>query len=174
MSVLYNLRCLARGFHPSTLSSAHAYDNEVAGRTLTKHWPELLRRVSLYDFEHSRRLAFWTNQWEVSAAIIVELYRHRWQVELFFRWLKHGLRIRIFNRTTANAVRLQLWASLCTYLAMAITRKQLGITTNLTTFVPVLSLHAISKIPIKEMFTGLNTGQPPPSRLDQLTFNDLS
>jgi IS4 transposase len=102
-----------------------------------------LRRVSLYDFEHSRRLAFWTNQWALNAAIIAELYRHRWQIELFFRWLKHGLRIRIFYGTTANAVRLQLWASLCTYLAMAITRKQLGITTNLTTFVQVLSMMVL-------------------------------
>lgn len=143
------------------------------GTEAPKHWPGLLRRVSLYDFEHSRRLAFWTNQWAGNAAIIAELYHHRWQIELFFRWLKHGLRIRIFYGTTANAVRLQLWASLCTYLAMAITRKQLGITTNLTTFVQVLSLHAISKIPIAELFADLNTSRPLPSQSDQLMFNDL-
>lgn len=130
------------------------------GTDAPKHWPGLLRRVSLYDFEHSRRLAFWTNQWNVGAGIITELYRHRWQIELFFRWLKHGLRIRSFYGTTANAVRLQLWASICTYLAMAITRKQLGITTNLTTFVQVLSLHAISKTPIEELFANLTTSRP--------------
>jgi hypothetical protein len=85
------------------------------------------------------------------------LYRNRWQIELFFRWLKHELRIRTFYGTTSNAVHLQLWASICTYLAMAITRKQLGITTNLTTFVQVLSLHAISKTPIVELFAHTHT-----------------
>lgn len=143
------------------------------GTNAPKHWPGLLRRVSIYDFEHSRRLAFWSNHWDVKAAVIAELYRNRWQVELFFRWLKHGLRIRIFYGTTANAVRLQLWASICTYLAIAITRKQLGITTNLTTFVQVLSLHAISKIPINELFVDFNTSQPTTELGDQLIFNDL-
>lgn len=143
------------------------------GTNAPKNWPGLLRRVSIYDFEHSRRLAFWSNHWGVTAAVIAELYRHRWQIELFFRWLKHGLRIRIFYGTTANAVRLQLWASICTYLAIAITRKQLGITTNLTTFVQVLSLHAISKIPINELFMDFNTSQPTTELGDQLMFNDL-
>lgn len=143
------------------------------GTDAPKHWPGLLRRVSLYDFEHSRRLAFWTNQWQVSALIIAELYRHRWQIELFFRWLKHGLRIRTFYGTTANAVRLQLWASLCTYFAMAITRKQLGITTNLTTFVQVLSLHAISKNPVAELFADSNTSALSSSSTQQLLFKDL-
>ena len=119
------------------------------GTTAPRHWPGLLRRVSLFDAEQSRRLAFWTNHWQLAAALIAELYRHRWQIELFFRWLKHGLRIRIFYGTSPNAVRQQLWAAICTYLAMAITRKQLAITTNLTTFVQVLSLHAISKVPIE-------------------------
>ena len=143
------------------------------GTDAPKHWPGLLRRVSLHDFEHSRRLAFRTNQWQVSALIIAELYRHRWQIELFFCWLKHGLRIRTFYGTTANAVRLQLWASLCTYFAMAITRKQLGITTNLTTFVQVLSLHAISKNPVAELFADSNTSALSSSSTQQLLFKDL-
>ena len=122
------------------------------GTHAPKYWPGLLRRVSIYDVEHSRRLAFWTNHWSLSAATIAALYRNRWQIELFFRWLKHGLRIRTFYGTCANSVRLQLWASICTYLAMAITRKQLAITANMTTFVQVLSLHAISKTPVAELF----------------------
>ena len=143
------------------------------GTDAPKPWPGLLRRVSLYDFEHSRRLAFWTNQWQVSAAVVAELYRHRWQIERFFRWLKHGLRIRTFYGTTANAVRLQLWASLCTYFAMAITRKQLGLTTNLTTFVQVLSLYAISKTPVAELFADSNTSVRSSSSTQQLLFKDL-
>jgi hypothetical protein len=127
------------------------------GSDAPKHWPGLLRRVSIYDVDHSRRLAFWTNQWSLSAGTIAALYRNRWQIELFFRWLKHVLRIRTFYGTTSNAVHLQLWASICTYLAIAITRKQLGIATNLTTFVQVLSLHAISKTPIVELFANTHT-----------------
>jgi hypothetical protein len=170
-----NVRYYVAASRPVDRSTALRSDQSIRlnGTDAPKHWPGLLRRVSLYDFEHSRRLAFWTNQWEVSAATIAALYRHRWQIELFFRWLKHGLRIRIFYGTTANAVRLQLWASLCTYLAMAITRKQLGITINLTTFVQVLSLHAISKTPIAELFADSTTTQAPSSLPNQLVFDDL-
>jgi transposase len=143
------------------------------GSDAPRHWPDLLRRVSLFDAEQSRRLAFWTNHWLLSAALIAELYRHRWQIELFFRWLKHGLRIHTFYGTSPNAVRHQLMAAICTYLAMAITRKQLGITTNLTTFVQVLSLHAISKVPIESLFTDVTTSETTMSAGDQLLINDL-
>lgn len=138
-----------------------------------RHWPDLLRRVSIFDTEHSRRLAFWTNQWTLPAATIAELYRHRWQIELFFRWVKHGLRIRTFYGTTPNAIRVQLWSAICTYLAIAITRKQLGITTNLTTFVQVLSVHALSKVPIAELFAKVYTSEEPFYKFNQLTFSNL-
>lgn len=143
------------------------------GWRVPKHWPGLMRRVSIYDHEHTRRLAFWSNLWHVSAAIIAELYRSRWQIELFFRWLKHSLRIRTFYGTSANAVRLQLWASVCVYLALAITRKQLSVTTNLTTFIQVLSLHALSKVPVSELFENLNTRTTSTQHCDQLLFNNL-
>lgn len=138
-----------------------------------RHWPDLLRRVSIFDAEHSRRMAFWTNQWTLPPAIIAELYRQRWQIELFFRWIKHGLRIRTFYGTSPNAVRVQLWSAICTYLAIAITRKQLGITTNLTTFVQVLSVHALSKLPIHELFTKADTSQHHSCTDNQLTLNGL-
>lgn len=138
-----------------------------------RHWPDLMRRVSIFDQEHSLRLAVWTNQWELPAAIIAELYRQRWQIELFFRWIKQSLRIRTFYGTSANAVRVQLWAAICTYLAIAITRKQLRIQTNMTTFVQVLSLHALSKLPIAELFTKVDTSEPQLDTANQLTFSDL-
>lgn len=144
------------------------------GSDVPKHWPGDLRRVSIYDSEHQRRLAFWTNLWEAPAAVIAETYRQRWQIELFFRWLKHGLCIQTFYGTTETSVRLQLWASVSVYLAMAITRKQLGIDTNLTTFVQVLSLHALSKVPIHELFENHDTRTPGSDDRDQLIFNDLN
>jgi hypothetical protein len=143
------------------------------GSYVPQHWPGLLRRVSIFDAEHSRRLAFWTNQWGLSASLIAELYRQRWQIELFFRWVKQSLRLRAFYGTSANAVRVQLWAAICTYLAIAITRKQLGITTNLTTVVQVLSLHALSKVPMQELFANVDTSRAQLNAVNQLTFNDL-
>ena len=138
-----------------------------------RHWPDLMRRVSIHDLEQSMRLAFWTNQWTLSAATISELYRQRWQIELFFRWVKQSLRIRTFYGTSPNAVRVQLWSAICVYLAIAITRKELGLTTNLTTFVQVLSVHALSKVPIAELFTKLDTSRTHFDTPEQLTFNDL-
>ncbi len=143
------------------------------GTDVPDHWPGDLRRVTIYDVEHARRLAFWTNLWDVPAAVVAEAYRQRWQIELFFRWLKHGLRIQTFYGTSDNAVRLQLWASICVYLAMATTRKQLGITTNLTTFVQVLSLHALSKTPVAELFVGNDTSKAEGGSDNQLSFSDF-
>jgi hypothetical protein len=143
------------------------------GTDAPEHWPGDLRRVTLYDADNSRRLIFWSNLWSAPATIIAEAYRQRWQIELFFRWLKHGLRIQTFYGTSDNAVRLQLWASICVYLAMATARKQLGITTNLTTFVQVLSLHALSKTPIPELFADIDTSPMPLDENKQLIFHDF-
>ena len=143
------------------------------GTDAPEHWPGDLRRVTLYDVENARRLIFWTNLWRVPAAVVAEAYRQRWQIELFFRWLKHGLRIQTFYGTSDNAVRLQLWASICVYLAMATARRQLGIAINLTTFVQVLSLHALSKTPIAELFARIDTSGGPSPSPNQLTFSDF-
>lgn len=143
------------------------------GTDAPEHWPGDLRRVTLYDADNSRRLIFWSNLWSAPATVVAEAYRQRWQIELFFRWLKHGLRIQTFYGTSDNAVRLQLWASICVYLAMATARKQLGITTNLTTFVQVLSLHALSKAPIPELFKEIDTSEAGLSEANQLMFNDF-
>lgn len=143
------------------------------GWDVPRHWPDLMRRVSIYDLEQSLRLAFWTNQWTLPAAVIAELYRQRWQIELFFRWVKQSLRIRNFYGTTPNAVRVQLWSAICIYLAIAITRKELKLTTNLTTLVQVLSLHALSKVPIQELFAKLDTSAVHVDMPDQLTLKDL-
>ncbi len=143
------------------------------GTDVPNHWPGDLRRVTIYDAEHARRLAFWTNLWDAPAVVVAEAYRQRWQIELFFRWLKHGLRIQTFYGTSENAVRLQLWASICVYLAMATARKQLGITTNLTTFVQVLSLHALSKTPVAELFAESDTSKAELDIHNQLSFSDF-
>ncbi len=118
-------------------------------------------------------LAFWANQWTLPAATISDLYRQRWQIELFFRWVKQSLRIRIFSGTSPNTVRVQLWSAICVYLAIAITRKELRAITNLATFVQVLSVHALSNVPIAELSTKLDTSDHHVDTPEQLTFTDL-
>jgi hypothetical protein len=126
-------------------------------------WPMPMRRVGIYDPEHRRRMAFWTNQWSLSALMIAELYRQRWQIELFFRWIKQNLRIRSFFGTTPNAVRVQLWSAIATYLAVAIARKELGIECSLTTVLQILSVNAFQKLALSELFTEVDTS---PSSFD--------
>jgi hypothetical protein len=145
----------------------------ISGAEAKKRWREPLRRVSLFDAEHSQRIAVWTNQWTLSAAVIAELYRLRWQIELFFRWIKHSLRLSTFYGTTANAIRVQLWSAICTYLAITITRKELGLTTNPTTFVQLLSVHVFSRVPIAQLVANFDTSMRPIDIGEQLLFNDL-
>lgn len=136
-----------------------------------RSWPERMRRVGIFDAEHSRRMAFWTNQWTLPAATISELYRQRWQIEIFFRWVKQNLRIRSFYGTTSNAVRVQLWTAICTYLAVAITRKQLGLTPSLTAVLQILSVNAFQKVPIIELFAETDTSELNFNTPNQLTLN---
>jgi hypothetical protein len=136
-------------------------------------FPERLRRVSIFDTEHSRRLAFWTNQWTLPASTIADLYRKRWQIELFFRWIKQNLRIRAFYGTTPNAVRVQLWTAISAYLCVAIARKRLNLSANLTTVLQIISVHALQKVPIAELFAKSDTSQQSLDTPGQLTFNDL-
>ena len=142
--------------------------NGVASRHT---WPDPMRRVAIYDLEHHRRLVFWTNQWTLPAATIAALYRQRWQIELFFRWIKQNLRIRIFYGTTPNAVRVQLWSAIATYLAVAIARKELRISQSLTTVLQIISVNAFQKTPLAELFanTELKTTAPDPN--NQLTLS---
>jgi hypothetical protein len=141
------------------------------GSDSRRSWPDRMRRVGIFDAEHSRRMAFWTNQWTLPAATISELYRQRWQIEIFFRWVKQNLRIRSFYGTTPNAVRVQLWTAICTYLAVAITRKQLGLTPSLTVVLQILSVNAFQKVPIGELFADLDTSEPNINTPNQLTLN---
>jgi hypothetical protein len=145
----------------------------ISGAEAKKLWRRPLRRVSVYDHAHSRRLAFWTNQFTLSAVVIAELYRLRWQVELFFRWVKQSLRLHTFYGTSSNAVRVQIWSAIATYLAITITRKELGLTINPTTFIQLLSLHALSKVNLPELLKNIDTSSDPFDIRDQMTFNEL-
>jgi Transposase DDE domain/Domain of unknown function (DUF4372) len=116
-----------------------------------KGYPERLRRVSFVDKERNKRLVFLTNNFEIPAETVAAVYKQRWQVELFFKWIKQHLRIKSFIGTSINAVKSQIWVALCIYLLVAITKKKLDIPCSLYTFLQILEVNLFEKKPISSL-----------------------
>lgn len=114
-------------------------------------YPQALRRIKYYDKQTGRTFNFLTNSFVVPAQTIADLYRYRWQVELFFKWIKQHLRIKSFFGTTKNAVKTQLWIAISVYVLIAIIKKRLDLTTDLYTILQVLSLTLFEKIPLDQL-----------------------
>jgi len=118
-----------------------------------KHYPEKLRRVRYYDLEKNKRIVFLTNNFELPPFTIAELYQQRWQVELFFKWIKQHLRIKSFFGTTENAVKTQIWIAISIYVLVAIIKKRLRIDESLYTILQILSLTLFEKTPILQVIS---------------------
>ena len=116
-----------------------------------KKFPRPLRRITVYDPEHKMFLVLLTNNFQLPAPVIAELYRRRWQVELFFKWIKQHLRIRSFYGRSENAVRCQIWSAICTYLMVAILKKELGIQKTLYEILQIISVNAFEQTPLGEL-----------------------
>ena len=125
----------------------------LTGPETRKRYPQPLRRVSCRDIQSGRRLVFLTNHFAVPADTVAELYRHRWQVELFFKWIKQHLRIKSFFGTSENAVKTQLWNAVAVYVLVAIVRKRLNLSTEPYTILQILSLTLFEKIPLIQLLT---------------------
>ena len=126
-----------------------------------KGYPDRLRRISFIDKERNKRLVFLTNNLEIPAETVAAVYKQRWQVELFFKWIKQHLRIKSFIGTSINAVKGQIWVALCIYLLVAITKKKLGVQCSLYTFLQILEVNLFEKKPILPLVTEalkLNSG----------------
>jgi len=115
------------------------------------HYPDRLRRVSYKDRESGKALVFLTNNFDLPALTIAKLYKCRWQVELFFKWIKQNLRIKHFFGTTDNAVKTQVWIAVCVYVLVAIVRKQLGLEISLSQLLQILSVNVFEQIPLAEL-----------------------
>jgi hypothetical protein len=113
-----------------------------------KGYPERLRRVSYFDKERKKRLVFLTNNFGITAKTVADIYKQRWQVELFFKWIKQHLRIKSFYGTSQNAVKSQIWVGLCIYLLVAITKKRLGIECSLYTLLQIIEVNLFEKKPV--------------------------
>ncbi len=116
-----------------------------------KEYPQHLRRIKFYDAEHDRHLVFLTNNFDLPALTIAQLYRCRWQVELFFKWIKQHLRIKRFFGTTENAVKAQIWIAIAVYVLVAIVKKRLNSEASLYTILQILSLTLFEKTPLDQL-----------------------
>ena len=113
-----------------------------------KDYPERLRRIKYYDAEKKRYLIFLTNNMSLPAIIIAHLYKSRWKVELFFKWIKQHLRIKAFYGTSKNAVMTQVWIAIATYVLVAIIKKRLGLPQSLYTILQILSISLFERKPL--------------------------
>ena len=145
----------------------------LRGNKTSLLYPEPLRRVTFYDAENDRRLAFITNNFNLPALTIAKLYKARWQVELFFKWIKQNLRIKTFFGHSPNAVKTQVWIAISTYVLVAIVKHELKIDRSLSEILQILSLSLFEKT---ELFTALSpekTTNPETPIRNQLTLFDL-
>jgi hypothetical protein len=120
----------------------------VTGFYAKQNYPNRLRRIRYYDKESKKQFTFLTNYFELPALTIVELYRSRWQVELFFKWIKQHLCIKSFYGTSANAVKTQIWIAISAYVLVSIVKKQLKLEESLFMILQVLSINIFEKTPI--------------------------
>jgi hypothetical protein len=131
-------------------------DHTIAldGYLTRKHYPTYLRRIRFKDPETGKTLVFLTNQMTLPALTICVLYKSRWQVELFFKWIKQHLRIKQFYGTSENAVKTQIWIAVSVYVLVAIVRKRLRLEASLYTFLQVVSVTSFEKIAIQSALSG--------------------
>ena len=131
----------------------------LTGINTSKEYPEKIRRIHYYDSDQDLRLIFLTNNMTLPALTIAKLYKCRWQVELFFKWIKQNLRIKRFFGTSENAVKTQIWIAICIYLLVAIIKKKLKIEESLYTILQVLSVSLFEKMPILQAFQSIDSDE---------------
>jgi hypothetical protein len=141
--------------HPVDRLSGLQCDQTVitTGADSATAYPSPLRRIVYFDAQHHRRLVFLTNNFELAAMTITQLYKARWQVELFFKWIKQHLRIKAFYGTSENAVKTQVWIAIAVYVLVAIVKKRLAIPQTLYTILQVVSVTIFEKTPILQAFS---------------------
>ncbi len=139
----------------------------------SKAYPEKLRRVKYYDEEQEKMYVFLTNNFDITALEVALLYKHRWQVELFFKWIKQHLKIKSFWGERENAVKTQIWIAICTYLMVAITKKELRIERNLYEILQIISVSIFDKTPIKQLLLDCDLQNSPEPFSKELYLFDL-
>ena len=161
--------------HPVDKSLGLICDQTVSltGFYSKHHYPEKLRRIRYFDQVTQKHLTFLTNNFDLPAIIIAQLFKCRWQVELFFKWIKQHLRIKAFYGTSPNAVKTQVWIAISIYVLIAIIKKQLKIEHSLYTMLQILSVTIFEKTPILQSLAQLDHKEGNEDVLNQLLLFDL-
>jgi transposase len=170
-----NLDCTRREARPVDKAAGLRCDQTIvlAGPLSSRAYPDPLRRIAFFDAEHERRLVFLTNNFTLPALVIARLYQCRWQVELFFKWIKQHLRIKAFYGTSDNAVKTQVWIAISVYVLVAIVKKELRLPRSLHDILQILSLTLFEKIPLIEALDQNNQPISQPHDPNQLKMVDL-
>jgi Domain of unknown function (DUF4372)/Transposase DDE domain len=142
----------------------------LAGVLSPDDYPDKLRRIKYYDATQDRTFTFLTNHFTLPAQSIADLYRSRWQVELFFKWIKQHLRIQSFLGHSDNAVRTQIWIAISVYVLIAIIKKRLALDASLYTILQILSVTLFERLPLKQTLTSVALSAPSPNNSNQLNL----
>lgn len=146
---------------------------KLTGIKTAKVYPAKLRRIKYYDKELNKTFVFLTNNFELEALIIAKLYKNRWQIELFFKWIKQHLKIKKFMGESENAVKTQIWIAICTYLLVVIAKKKCQSELSLYQILQILSVSAFDKTPINQLLTKQHLQKKEVQVSNQLTIFDL-
>jgi hypothetical protein len=148
--------------------------DQIVWLTLCKsveRYPDRFRRVSYRDPESGKALVFLTNNFDLPALTIAQLYKGRWRIELFFKWVKQNLRIKHFFGTTENAVKTQVWIAICVYVLVAILRKELRLKLSLSHILQILSVNVFEQVPLAELVAQIDFQDDTPNIHNQLILN---
>ena len=139
----------------------------------SKDYPEHLRRISFRDPDTGKRLVFMTNNFTLPAETVAALYKKRWQVELFFKWIKQNLRIKHFYGTSENAVKTQIWIAVSVYVLVAIIKKEMALEISLYTFLQILSVRPFEKVQLSSAFLDIDDRSSMPISSNQLNLFEI-
>lgn len=161
--------------HPADKSNGVKCDQTVRLKNyyVSKDYPIHFRRIKYYDKELDKTFVFVTNNFEVKAIQIALLYKNRWQIELFFKWIKQHLRIKVFWGESANAVKIQIWVAVCTYILVAILKKELQCPLSMNEMLQILSVSPFDKTPVSQLFMNNENKNRDSGNSNQLILFDL-
>ena len=165
-----NMQYNRRYSHPVNKETGLRCDQTITltGFYTGKHYPDILRRIKFYDAQTQKIFVFLTNNFSLPPLTITQLYRSRWQVELFFKWIKQHLRIKSFYGTSENAVKTQVWTAVSVYVLVAIMKKRLNLQESLYTILQILSVSVFEKIPLYQLVTDSSYKNSNPQPSNQL------
>jgi len=146
---------------------------KVCGFYVLKYYPEKLRRIKFYDAETDKTLIFLTNNFELTALDIAVLYKHRWFIETFFKWIKQHLKIKSYWGRSLNAVKTQVWIAISVYVIVLILKKKLKLTQSIYEILQILSINIFDKEPLYQLFSNINLQDFKEQNYNQLKLFDL-